>query len=95
MRKIILYFILVLLQAACNYYTFAFSSAIGNSLKPNVIILKLLGIVNYIFWLPLGLLGHTKYGMILEWNYPAMIFVNSFLAVGIIYFVVFYLKNKF
>ncbi|MBI3617720.1 MAG: hypothetical protein HY210_05840 [Candidatus Omnitrophica bacterium] len=86
MKKMFIFFVLAVLQAVCNYYSFGFASAMVSSGKSNIILFKFLSIVNYIFWLPLGLLGHTKYGMILEWNYPAMVIVNSFIAVGIIYY---------
>lgn len=85
-RKCSVLLVLVFLQAGCNYYSFGFLSAIAYSSKPNVIMLNLFYVINYILWLPLGLLGHTKYGMLLEWNYPAMMFVNAFFAVGIIYY---------
>ncbi len=94
MHKIFIFFALVLLQSACNYYSLAFSLAIGYSTKPNVVVFKILGVINYIFWLPLGLLGHTKYGMTLEWNYPIMVVINGFLAVGIMYLLILNFKRQ-
>lgn len=94
MKRFAVFFIFVFLQVACNYYSFGFLSAIGTSAKPNPIMLKIFTVINYILWMPLGLIGHTKYGMVLEWNYPLMVIVNAFLAVGIIYFLVSLLVNK-
>jgi hypothetical protein len=93
MKRIFIFFALVFLEAICNYYSLGLALAIAYSAKPNAWMLNVVKVFNYILWLPLGLLGHTKHGMLLEWNYPVMVLVNAFIVVGIIYFIIFSIKG--
>jgi len=94
MKQWAIFFIISCVCAVCNYVGFGVYSSLGYAGKTDSVLFKVLGVVQQILWLPLGLLENTKFATILEWNYPAMMFVNSFIAVGIIYFIVFQFKKS-
>lgn len=90
-RNFLIFLFISLIHAFCNYFNFIFLSSIDYDGKAGII-LRMLQIIGSILWLPMEVLSFTKFWYILEWNYPAMLIVNSFIAGGIFYMLIFFKK---